>query len=149
MDEFEVNCLFPEHFGQDASESLEIPLENVSDDLKQKYENYGFSHYVDESTTKNECKNDQKDFAEKTDSEFTAKLKKKSQKRNSANVDLETRKRRRLSANKRERKRMEIMNAAFDRLRAVLPSPGAKQLSKYDTLLMTQSYIRALQDKLK
>lgn len=55
---------------------------------------------------------------------------------------------RRISANERERRRMRGLNEAFDRLRAVIPSPPSKQLSKYETLLMSQNYIRALQDML-
>ncbi|XP_059162098.1 protein atonal-like [Physella acuta] len=57
---------------------------------------------------------------------------------------------RRSSANARERKRMQSMNAAFDRLRDVIPSFGGnRKLSKYETLQMAQSYINALEDVLK
>ncbi|CAG5125262.1 unnamed protein product [Candidula unifasciata] len=57
---------------------------------------------------------------------------------------------RRSSANARERRRMQSMNAAFDRLRGVIPSFGGnRKLSKYETLQMAQSYITALQDVLK
>ncbi|ESO89173.1 hypothetical protein LOTGIDRAFT_70602, partial [Lottia gigantea] len=56
---------------------------------------------------------------------------------------------RRLAANARERKRMESLNVAFDQLRAVVPSIGKdRQLSKYDTLQMAQTYIAALKDLL-
>lgn len=56
----------------------------------------------------------------------------------------------RSSANARERKRMQSMNAAFDRLRGVIPSFGGhRKLSKYETLQMAQSYITALEDVLK
>ncbi|XP_046687523.1 LOW QUALITY PROTEIN: basic helix-loop-helix transcription factor amos-like, partial [Homalodisca vitripennis] len=55
-------------------------------------------------------------------------------------------KKRRLAANARERRRMQNLNKAFDRLRTVLPSLGNdRQLSKYETLLMAQTYINALQ----
>ncbi|CAG5136342.1 unnamed protein product, partial [Candidula unifasciata] len=54
------------------------------------------------------------------------------------------------NANARERKRMQSMNAAFDRLRGVIPSFGGhRKLSKYETLQMAQSYITALEDVLK
>ena len=54
---------------------------------------------------------------------------------------------RRLAANERERRRMLSLNVAFDRLRQVVPGLGGdQQLSKYDTLQMAQSYIKALQD---
>ncbi|XP_013772228.1 basic helix-loop-helix transcription factor amos-like [Limulus polyphemus] len=54
-------------------------------------------------------------------------------------------KKRRLAANARERRRMNSLNIAFDRLREVVPSIGNdRKLSKYDTLQMAQSYITAL-----
>ncbi|XP_043217907.1 protein atonal homolog 1-like [Amphibalanus amphitrite] len=59
------------------------------------------------------------------------------------------RKKRRLAANARERRRMDNLNQAFDRLRSVLPSIGDdRQFSKYETLQMAQSYITALADLL-
>lgn len=62
-------------------------------------------------------------------------------------VDLQ--KKRRLAANARERKRMYSLNAAFEKLRSVVPSLGDnQQLSKYETLQMAQSYITALQELL-
>uniref|UniRef100_A0A5S6R2S0 BHLH domain-containing protein n=1 Tax=Trichuris muris TaxID=70415 RepID=A0A5S6R2S0_TRIMR len=55
--------------------------------------------------------------------------------------------RRRLAANERERKRMNSLNCAFDRLRNVLPSiESGKNLSKIETLLMAQEYIRVLEE---
>ena len=57
--------------------------------------------------------------------------------------------RRRLAANARERRRMLNLNTAFDRLRTHLPSLGSdRQLSKYETLQMAQTYITALCDLL-
>lgn len=54
-------------------------------------------------------------------------------------------KKRRLAANARERRRMNNLNSAFDRLRDVVPALGNdRQLSKYETLQMAQSYITAL-----
>lgn len=59
------------------------------------------------------------------------------------------RKKRRLAANARERRRMQNLNDAFDRLRHYLPSIGSdRQLSKHETLQMAQSYISALCDLL-
>jgi len=59
-------------------------------------------------------------------------------------------KRRRLAANARERRRMQNLNKAFDRLRTVLPTLGNdRQLSKYETLQMAQTYITALYDLLQ
>lgn len=54
-------------------------------------------------------------------------------------------KKRRLAANARERRRMESLNLAFDKLRDVVPSIGDdRKLSKYETLQMAQTYITAL-----
>ncbi|XP_014603042.1 PREDICTED: uncharacterized protein LOC106786322 [Polistes canadensis] len=65
-------------------------------------------------------------------------------------VSSTTVKKRRLAANARERRRMQNLNKAFDRLRAYLPSLGNdRQLSKYETLQMAQSYITALYDLLQ
>lgn len=58
-------------------------------------------------------------------------------------------KKRRLAANARERRRMQNLNTAFDRLRQYLPSLGNdRQLSKHETLQMAQTYITALCDLL-
>ncbi|KAL1505352.1 hypothetical protein ABEB36_004939 [Hypothenemus hampei] len=57
--------------------------------------------------------------------------------------------RRRLAANARERRRMQNLNQAFDRLRTFLPQLGQdRQLSKFETLQMAQTYIAALYDLL-
>lgn len=59
-------------------------------------------------------------------------------------------KKRRLAANARERRRMNGLNEAFDKLRDVVPPIGEEhKLSKYETLQMAQSYIRALCDLLE
>ncbi|KAI9577431.1 hypothetical protein GQX74_013674 [Glossina fuscipes] len=59
-------------------------------------------------------------------------------------------KRRRQAANARERKRMNGLNEAFDRLRQVVPTPAMDQkLSKFETLQMAQTYIMALGDMLQ
>lgn len=54
-------------------------------------------------------------------------------------------KKRRLAANARERRRMNGLNDAFDRLREVIPAlSGDQKLSKFETLQMAQTYISAL-----
>ncbi|XP_034245136.1 protein atonal-like [Thrips palmi] len=64
-------------------------------------------------------------------------------------VNTVVQRRRRLAANARERRRMLNLNTAFDRLRTHLPSLGSdRQLSKYETLQMAQTYITALVDLL-
>lgn len=58
--------------------------------------------------------------------------------------------RRRLAANARERRRMNGLNEAFDRLRQAIPSIDADhKLSKFETLQMAQTYISALSDLLQ
>ena len=55
--------------------------------------------------------------------------------------------RRRIAANARERRRMQSLNVAFDRLRDVIPSfNDNSKLSKYETLQMAQTYIDALRE---
>jgi atonal protein 1/7 len=65
-------------------------------------------------------------------------------------VQPTVKKKRRLAANARERRRMEGLNQAFDRLRQFLPSlSNDQQLSKHETLQMAQTYITALYDLLE
>lgn len=60
-----------------------------------------------------------------------------------------SRKRRRLAANARERRRMNGLNEAFDRLRGVVPAADdERKLSKFETLQMAQTYIVALHELL-
>lgn len=71
-------------------------------------------------------------------------------KRRSKTVPPVVKKKRRLAANARERRRMQNLNSAFDRLRQHLPSLGNdRQLSKHETLQMAQTYITALCDLLQ
>ncbi|XP_063697595.1 protein lin-32-like [Culicoides brevitarsis] len=59
-------------------------------------------------------------------------------------------KKRRLAANARERRRMNGLNLAFNKLREVVPTLGDDQkLSKFETLQMAQTYIGALCDLLE
>ena len=52
---------------------------------------------------------------------------------------------RRTAANARERRRMNGLNDAFERLREVIPALGSDhKLSKFETLQMAQTYIGAL-----
>lgn len=63
---------------------------------------------------------------------------------------VEVMKKRRLAANARERRRMNSLNDAFDRLRDVVPSLGNdRKLSKFETLQMAQTYIAALHELLQ
>lgn len=59
-------------------------------------------------------------------------------------------KKRRLAANARERKRMEHLNDAYERLRQYLPKwDNDQKLSKHETLQMAQTYISELNQLLK
>lgn len=65
--------------------------------------------------------------------------------RRSKQIAPVVKKKRRLAANARERKRMQSLNDAFDRLRNYLPVLGNdRQFSKHETLQMAQTYISAL-----
>ena len=66
-------------------------------------------------------------------------------KREQLRLNQETVVKRRRAANARERKRMNGLNDAFEKLREHVPNVGGeKKLSKMETLQMAQSYIRAL-----
>uniref|UniRef100_A0A183BQM7 BHLH domain-containing protein n=1 Tax=Globodera pallida TaxID=36090 RepID=A0A183BQM7_GLOPA len=57
---------------------------------------------------------------------------------------------RRENANARERKRMNLLNNAYEKLRAVVPPlENGQKLSKFDTLKMAQTYINDLDNCLK
>ncbi|XP_068157343.1 protein atonal [Drosophila tropicalis] len=71
-------------------------------------------------------------------------------KRRSKQISPVVKRKRRLAANARERRRMQNLNQAFDRLRQYLPCLGNdRQLSKHETLQMAQTYISALGDLLR
>jgi hypothetical protein len=63
---------------------------------------------------------------------------------------VEVMKKRRTAANARERRRMNSLNDAFEKLREVVPSLGSdRKLSKFETLQMAQTYINALHELVK
>ncbi|XP_067632389.1 protein atonal [Eurosta solidaginis] len=71
-------------------------------------------------------------------------------KRRGKQISPVIKRKRRLAANARERRRMQNLNQAFDRLRQYLPCLGNdRQLSKHETLQMAQTYIAALGDLLR
>ncbi|KAF3428491.1 hypothetical protein E2986_00288 [Frieseomelitta varia] len=72
------------------------------------------------------------------------------QKMKNGTPGIEVLRKRRLAANARERRRMNSLNDAFDRLRDVVPSLGNdRKLSKFETLQMAQTYIAALYELLQ
>ncbi|KAL3284926.1 hypothetical protein HHI36_019058 [Cryptolaemus montrouzieri] len=78
------------------------------------------------------------------------KYSKETKKKNQPQTGMEVMKKRRLAANARERRRMNSLNDAFDRLRDVVPSLGNdRKLSKFETLQMAQTYIAALHELLQ
>ncbi|EEB14871.1 protein twist, putative [Pediculus humanus corporis] len=109
-----------------------------------------FYEFDDENTNSstNSYGEEEREFADEYDEEF---FKKSGRKKNSQKlISPSILKKRRLAANARERRRMENLNKAFDRLRTHLPSLGSdRQLSKYETLQMAQTYISALCDLLQ
>lgn len=87
---------------------------------------------------------------EETSSRLGAPEEGSSSSRRGRPVPPTVKKKRRLAANARERRRMEGLNQAFDRLRQFLPSlSNDQQLSKHETLQMAQTYITALYDLLE
>lgn len=77
-------------------------------------------------------------------------LKVRSVGQHSSTPGVEVIRKRRLAANARERRRMNSLNDAFDRLRDVVPSLGNdRKLSKFETLQMAQTYIAALYELLQ
>lgn len=98
------------------------------------------------------CIKMESDFDSSSSSETTSDVKiegGQQKKRRGKTVPPVVKKKRRLAANARERRRMQNLNSAFDRLRQYLPSLGNdRQLSKHETLQMAQTYITALCDLL-
>lgn len=68
----------------------------------------------------------------------------------STKITPDVMKKRRLAANARERRRMNSLNDAYEKLRDVLPNFGPdKKFSKFETLQMAHTYMDALMDMLK
>ena len=83
------------------------------------------------------------------DSDAQAKKLSRSSQRRSREKHLhpEVKVKRRCAANARERKRMNGLNDAFERLRQHIPELGNdRKLSKFETLQMAQTYISALRE---
>lgn len=70
--------------------------------------------------------------------------------KNDKHLPPDIRQKRRRAANARERKRMNGLNDAFERLREHIPDLGNdRKLSKFETLQMAQTYIGALRELLQ
>lgn len=93
---------------------------------------------------------DMDEESDDVDDDAASEIDENSRRRSGKYVSSTVVRKRRLAANARERRRMQNLNKAFDRLRTYLPSLGNdRQLSKYETLQMAQSYITALYDLLQ
>lgn len=99
-------------------------------------------YFKDDDNTRNNSKTSKKGSKKQK--------KEKSSSRNSSPPSPNVLKKRRLAANARERRRMNGLNLAFNKLRSVVPNLGDDQkLSKFETLQMAQTYIVALCDLLE
>lgn len=115
-----------------------LPLKNVFEENNKEI-NFQSPINITESCLKSQQHQVKKDLIQQNPKK----------RRGSRILDKDTIKRRRLAANARERRRMNGLNEAFDKLRRVVPGLSNDQkLSKYETLQMAQSYISALVDLL-
>jgi hypothetical protein len=116
-----------------------------------------FKNYdVDMEDDYSEDDDDDDDDDDMTNDGSSADGRASSQSRSSArklrerSLNPEVKKKRRLAANARERKRMNGLNDAFERLREHIPDLGNdRKLSKFETLQMAQTYIQALREILQ
>ena len=90
---------------------------------------------------------DDEDSAAESDAQ-RKKMSRSSQRRSrEKHLHPEVKVKRRMAANARERKRMNGLNDAFERLRQHIPELGNdRKLSKFETLQMAQTYISALRE---
>lgn len=108
--------------------------------IERKYE------YPDHSSVGEEYHEDVSYYGKMCDNKYRKDLRM----RTVGSTGVEVMKKRRLAANARERRRMNSLNDAFDRLRDVVPSLGNdRKLSKFETLQMAQTYIAALHELLQ
>jgi len=100
--------------------------------------------------SRRQSKSNKKQSKQRNSKNYTNKESSSQSQNNNKPVPDQVMKKRRVAANARERKRMDMLNKGFDRLRTVLPGLGPeRQLSKYETLQMAQSYISELNELLK
>lgn len=103
-----------------------------------------------DSPVMSSCKKVRVSYQQQGDKRCTSGHKGRSVGQQISTPGVEVMKKRRLAANARERRRMNSLNDAFDRLRDVVPSLGNdRKLSKFETLQMAQTYIAALYELLQ
>ncbi|XP_050295523.1 protein lin-32-like isoform X2 [Anthonomus grandis grandis] len=124
-----------------------------NNNIYNKYDSYKYNSTSPRSESSTfKSSNHQQDYYKMS---YDAKYKKdpgggKNKPLTPATVGVEVMKKRRLAANARERRRMNSLNDAFDRLRDHVPSLGNdRKLSKFETLQMAQQYIAALHELLQ
>lgn len=99
------------------------------------------------NTTANPCR---RKTTKSSDQNRTSKRSNSQTNKSTAPPPVEVMKKRRSAANARERRRMNSLNDAFEKLREVVPSLGSdRKLSKFETLQMAQTYINALHELVK
>lgn len=112
------------------------------------YNKYDYKYKSQSQSSSSSCYGGQDYYKSTCDANYGKKDQKKST--TGQQTGMEVMKKRRLAANARERRRMNSLNDAFDRLRDVVPSLGNdRKLSKFETLQMAQTYIAALHELLQ
>lgn len=128
----------------------EIMVKNESDmiidqDLMSNFDYSAMGSIADDDDDEEDDEDDLDDDEDDEDEILFQEMAPNGKKRRGKQVSPVIKRKRRLAANARERRRMQNLNKAFDRLRQYLPSLGNdRQLSKHETLQMAQTYITAL-----
>lgn len=118
---------------------------NIDQDLMSNFDYSAMGSIGDDDLDDDEDDDDLDDDEDDEDEILFQEMAPNGKKRRGKQVSPVVKKKRRLAANARERRRMQNLNKAFDRLRQYLPSLGNdRQLSKHETLQMAQTYITAL-----
>lgn len=152
-EEMPLTKSFSPYNSSDDSAQIYRHYNNKSTDDPNMYDSYGLTGIEEEDQfSKDSSFYDKESTIVKTQkkekSPKSKKGKQKSQKTSPASPNVV--KKRRLAANARERRRMNGLNVAFNKLREVVPNLGDDQkLSKFETLQMAQTYIVALCDLLE
>lgn len=140
-------------FSSYTSSDDSVPIYRQSNESNM-YDSYGLLELEEEDLSKDSSFYD-KESTKNREGKIPKKSKPKKSKSNSRNSNSSppspnVLKKRRLAANARERRRMNGLNVAFNKLREVVPNLGDDQkLSKFETLQMAQTYIVALCDLLE
>ncbi|KAH0569005.1 hypothetical protein KQX54_021711 [Cotesia glomerata] len=135
-----------------SSKNLYNQTLNPEQNLNYQLENYQGKNELEQSRIKCQVQRYRRDSeASLSPSPYPGqRIKETLQKMKNSAPGIEVMRKRRLAANARERRRMNSLNDAFDKLRDVVPSLGNdRKLSKFETLQMAQTYISALYELLQ